>query len=210
MKVFMAVITTLSVPLVALNLLGGAVSGIWLAVIGDWHAVGLGVLCLVVSASTMDFALIPTMLFAAPAIAFAQRGKTFGLLCFSFLSSLYTLGLVTAWCCGILLLFVRDSTQSNLIPRLIWSYGVATAPWAYLASKGGPGSENVASMVATFLAEVGYIVVVLLVLLSSITFLGVIGVFGAFMGAALGIQLMVTVTLLKAQRAMLERTGWAD
>ena len=41
MKALMGLITALSVPLMILNILGGIVSGIWLAILGRWGTVGL-------------------------------------------------------------------------------------------------------------------------------------------------------------------------
>jgi len=41
-------ITLLSVPLMVINLLGGVVSFIWLAVLGEWGIIGYGIAGLVI------------------------------------------------------------------------------------------------------------------------------------------------------------------
>jgi hypothetical protein len=79
MKALMALITALSIPLMILNMLGGIVSGIWLAILGEWGAVGTGILFFFVSTWLLGFALMPSLLFAAPAAYCAKKGKTFGL-----------------------------------------------------------------------------------------------------------------------------------
>ena len=43
MKALMGLIAALSAPIMILNVLGGIVSGIWLAILGQWGTVGLGI-----------------------------------------------------------------------------------------------------------------------------------------------------------------------
>ena len=127
MTALLGLITALSLPLMILNILGGVVSGIWLALLGEWGAIGRGILFLFVLTWFLRLMLMPSVLLTLPAAYYEERGKTFGFVCFIALSSLYILALMTVWCCGILFLFVKDATESSLIPRLIWSYGVARA-----------------------------------------------------------------------------------
>ena len=128
MKILMGLIAALSFPLMILNLLGGIISGVWLAILGEWGTIGNGLLFLFTSTFLIGFALMPSLLLDVPAVYCAEKGKTIGLVFFGGLSSVYTLALVTVWCCGILYMFVKDATSASLIPRLIWSYGVATGP----------------------------------------------------------------------------------
>lgn len=130
MKALMGLVTALSIPLMILNMLGGIVSGVWLGVLGEWRIIGAGILVFFVSTGLLGFALMPSLLLAAPAAYCAEKGKTGGLVLFGALSSFYILALITAWCCGILFMFVKDATPGSLIPRLLWSYGLATGPWA--------------------------------------------------------------------------------
>ena len=91
MKALTGLITALSIPLMILNMLGGIVSGIWLIILGEWGAVGTGLIFFSVSTGLLGLAILPAMLFAAPAALCAAKGKTFGLVCFGALSSIYTL-----------------------------------------------------------------------------------------------------------------------
>lgn len=207
MNALMGIIMVLSIPLMILNMLGGIVSGVWLAILGDWRALGIGVACFLVSSGFLGFALLPSFLLAAPAAYCAEKGRAFGLIFFCALSSIYTLGLITAWCCGVLFLFMQDATASNLIPRLIWSYGVATGPWAYMASKDqGREGEGSASAMATFLAEAAYMVVAFLILFSELSWIGAIKVFGGFMAVGFILQLTVVVTSQKYGRGIAEQS----
>lgn len=181
-KALTAVITVLSVPLILLNLLGAVVSGVWLVIIGEWRPVGLGILFFFGSSLLLGLVLMPGLLLVAPAAFFAERRQILGVVFFGTLSNLYTLGLLTIWCCGVLFLFVKDATATSLIPLLIWSYGVATGPWSYMASQDrSPEGEGIASTLATFFAQLAYLVIMLLVLFSSITLIGAVEVFAGFM-----------------------------
>lgn len=205
MKALLGLVTALSIPLLILNMLGGIVSGIWLGILGEWSAVCLGLFFYIVSTPVLSLALIPSMLFTVPGTFCAHRGKTFVFVCLLALGSLYVLTLVTIWCCGILFLFVKGATASSLIPRLIWSYGVATGPWAYMTSK-YPQGEGLASIVATFFAALAYLVIMLLVLFTPITMPGAITVFGSFMLVSLLVHIRCGLILGKEMQAGLQQS----
>jgi tetratricopeptide (TPR) repeat protein len=201
MKALTAVMKALSVPLTILNLLGAIVSGIWLVIIGEWRPVGIGIFFFFGSSFLLSFALMPGLLLAAPAAWFAAKGRTLGLVLFGALSSIYTLTLITLWCCSVLFLFVKDATASSLIPRLIWSYGIATGPWAYMASQEqGPDGEGFAAAMSTFFAQLAYLVIMMLVLFMTITVLGAIKVFAGFMLVGLVLQITVAVMMEKERK----------
>ena len=204
MKALMGVITVLSVPLIILNMLGGIVSGIWLAILGEWGVIGFGILSIFVP---MWILVLPSVLLDAPAYYCAERGKTLGLVGFATLSNLYILALITVWCCGILFLFVKDATASTLIPRLFWSYGAATGPWAYMASR---EDETSAAHLVTFFAELAYLVIILLVIFTSITLFGAVKVFGGFMLAVLVLQTTLSVMMWNEQKRFAAQSAYSD
>lgn len=208
MKAINGLISALSIPLMILNLLGGIVAGIWLAILGQWGTIGIGILVFFISTSILSFVIAPTILLAAPAAYCAEKGKTVGMVFFGAISNLYILAVVTIWCCGILFLFVRDATASNLIPKLLWSYGLATGPWAYMASKDAQGGEGAgfASLSATFLAQLAYLTIMILVIFTAITVLSAIEVFAGFMVVALLIQMTLAV-LIQRENAAIKRDG---
>lgn len=178
---FVATLTALTVPIMILNLLGEIISGIWLAVLGEWGEIFRGILFMAISGFAISIALMPSLLFAAPAAMAIEKGKKLLGMFFGFLSVLYTIALMTGWCVWIMWLFVSSATDSLLIPLLIWSYGVALAPWMWLAQKdqqGGGGNEY--SMFTIFFAQISYILGMILFFLGAT--LGTIAViFGAIM-----------------------------
>jgi hypothetical protein len=201
MRGLMGMITALSIPLMILNMLGDIVSGIWLAVLGDWGAIGIGIASLLASTIVLGPVLMPSIFLTATAFLCAKKGRTISFICFSALDSLYTLAVVTIWCCGVLFFFVKDATSSSLVPRLIWSYGVATGPWAYMASKDqGGGGEGFASFLATFLAELAYVTIMILVLFTPVTLAGAIKVFAGLMVVGLVVQITLAVMTQEGKR----------
>jgi hypothetical protein len=201
-KILQGIITALTLPLALFNMLAGVVAGIWLAILGEWGTIGHGILFFFVSTFSLSLVLLPSMLLSAPAAYCAEKGKTFGMLCFSALSNIYTLAVITIWCCGILYMFVKDANASTLIPKLIWSYGIATGPWSYMASKEQQGGDAFASLLATFLAELAYVVIILMIIFTTITPFQVIKVFAGFMLIGLLIQMTVAYLLHKEMKEL--------
>ncbi len=211
MKALMGLIAVLSVPLMILNMLGGLVSGIWLAILGEWSVIGGGIFLLFVSSWLLGFALMPSLPLYVSAIYCGKKGKTFGLFCFSALGSLYIYALITVWCCGILYLFVKDATVSDLVPRLIWSYGAATGPWGYMAYKDRDSAGELSgSAIATIASQFSYIVLMLLIIFTPLTVIGGIKVFGGVMLVALVVQMSVAIMSQKEQKRLVEQSSTLD
>ena len=95
---FFAILSAMTAPITILNLLGGIVSGIWLAFLGEWGAIGKGIMFMVVSGFAISIALMPGLLFAAPASIAIEKGKKVLVAFLGSLSVLYTVGLITVWC----------------------------------------------------------------------------------------------------------------
>ena len=69
MESFARLLSVLAVPLSILNIFGGIVSGIWLAILGEWGLIGYGILALLVSGMGLGIAMAPGLIFAGPAAA---------------------------------------------------------------------------------------------------------------------------------------------
>jgi len=198
MKVLTGLITALSIPLIILNLFGGIASGVWLAFLGDWAPIVVGILAIIFSTWVLSFILMPSILLMAPAALCAEKGKVFGFLFFGALGNLYAISVITIWCCGVFIFFAKDATTSNLIPRLIWSYGVAMAPWMYMAQKeqhaggGGLGSE-----VPTFFAQLAFVVAVITMFFVELSMLQWIKVFVSIMLIGFAIQMTLAIFIQK-------------
>jgi len=140
-----------------LNVFGFIVSAIWLLVIGQWTSVLAGLAISFIAPTLLGIALLPGMAIAAPGVYFANRSVTIGVYFFGFLSSAFIYVLITAWCGGVTFYFLRDAPANAFWPLLIWSYGVATSPWTYLAQQ----DQGPTSFIAAFFAQVAFIVTML-------------------------------------------------
>lgn len=170
----------LVVPLALMNSVGGIVAAIWLAILGQWGSLGYGILGLIGSGIALGIAMAPGLLLAAPAAMFQEKGRVVAAIAFGFLSSLYTVAVLTIWCMAVLLFFMKRADASSIIPTLLWSYGVATGPIAWLAQKDLQAGNEFA-MVSSFFAQLAYLLVVLVFLFTSATLFDVLVLFGVVM-----------------------------
>ena len=110
------------------------------------------------------------------------------------ISSLYTAALIAAWGIGILYLFASRATAHSIVPLLIWSYGVASGPWSFLASKDQQGGGNRYSAMSTFFFQVGYVVAIALILMSRSLAPAVLA-----LTAAMGVDWLLEMCFMRAQ-----------
>ena len=201
MKPILMLFTALGIPLAILNMLGGVISGIWLAILGEWGSIGYGVLAMVFSGFVLGIALMPSLLLAAPAAHFAEKEIVFLFYMFAFLSSIYVAVLMTAWCGAVLYFFATRATSDAWIPILIWSYGVALGPWQWMAQKDVQGGGGEASMATTFFAQVGYVVMILMAIFMRVTIADLLSVFIVIMFIGIFFQFALAVQSMRATRA---------
>jgi hypothetical protein len=147
--------TTTVTPLAFLNVFGGIVAGIWLAVLGEWGAIGWGLVAIVLSTCGMSMAFLPAVGLDSLGVYFARRGHTLLFSFFALLSSFYTVGTIALWCGLVLYFFALLADASSVIPLLLWSYGIATWPFAWMAAK--EGNDDFTSLTAMFSTKAGYV-----------------------------------------------------
>ena len=165
MNAILSFITLLGIPIMMMNLLGGVVSGILLAILGEWKAIGLGFLSLFCATFILGFALMPSLMFALPAAKVIEKGKIGLGMVLGMPAALYTVGVMIAWCYVVFRGFDGMADDSSRIPMLIWSYGVATSPWAYMAQKESQGDDGFnPSVIHTFFISIGYLLMIVMTL----------------------------------------------
>jgi hypothetical protein len=148
-------------PIMVLNFFGFIIAGIWLLIIGQWSSVVAGFLTAMFAPFILGLALLPGMIIGGPGIYFANRRMTIGVYFFGLLSSVYTYAVITVWCGGVTFYFLRDAPTNAFWPLLIWSYGVATSPWTYMAQR----EQSITAFLAAFFAQVAFIVMMICVCL---------------------------------------------
>lgn len=194
MKAIAGFFTLMGSALIVLNALGGVVSGLWLAFLGQWGVIGLGILGVFTAHFAIAIALLPSAALGVAAGVAAERKSRFAFYSLAALSSLYVAALITAWCLFVLTTFLRRADAHSWIPILVWSYGVAMAPWAWLASKEVEGGGGDASATAVFFGQLAYVVLMLMISFSRPSqFTGWI-VFGCIMLIGSVLQLAIGFT----------------
>ena len=195
----MIIFNALMLPLMVLNLLGGLVAFVWLAILGEWRQIGFAAMVVVGGLTLLAFAMIPMMLLAAPAAACERRGKTGGMLFFAALSNLYTTALMTFWCFAVFLYYARAATEASLVPSLLMSYSVATGVWAHMASKDARTDEaaSFSALFSVFVVQLAYVAVVLIGALWDLTFRDMAMIFAGLMLFGWVVETLIFVTQLR-------------
>jgi hypothetical protein len=171
-------VNVLAIPLMVLNLLGGIVSGIWLAILGEWRLLIYGIVSFIGAGMLLGILLAPSLLFAAPAAMLLEKGKILLGMVVGFFSNIYLAALFTLWCGVVFFIFMRNANSSTFWPLLIWSYGVATAPIGFLASK---ERENQASQFTNCFVQVGYLLMMIAAIFFRVDIIDLMIVFGTVM-----------------------------
>lgn len=183
------------IPLSLLQVIGGIASGVWLAVLEQWWAIGYGAAALI-SPLFLPLVLAPGVMVAGPAIQLIQGGRIGAAIPFVFLSQLFVFTAVGVWCVGVFLLFVVNAPGEALWPLLIWSYVVAVGPWAYLARGEHQSRAGEGSFIAMFFAQTGYVAMASAHVLYGLRFEELVAVFAVVMGSGVLIQTVVAISIM--------------
>ena len=83
------IIDILGFPIMVLNYGAEIVAGIWLAVLGEWKLIGIGILFLVTSHYLLSILMMLSLPVSAIAVRYIEKKNPLGYL-FGFLSQFYT------------------------------------------------------------------------------------------------------------------------
>lgn len=187
------------VVLILLNMLGGIAAGIWLALLGEWDAILRGIAVTILGVFAISLAVLPGLLFAVPAAAFASKRRRAGLYLFALLSMAYTYAVLITWCILVMLYFAARSDDSSAVPTMLLAYCAATVPIAFLAQKDlRAGNEH--ATVASFFSQVAFVVSVLVAFTLRPGLLAVILAFVTIMFIGLAIHASIAYAMDKGQR----------
>lgn len=205
-RFFSGLITTLSVPILLLNILGGIVGGIWLMIAGEWSLFIGGLLYMMFGAMIIGLLLMPSLLFAAPAAAFAEKRKYVLFFIFGLLGIAYTYGLI-----AVSTYYISDIALSSqtapLWASLLWLYAVVLAPWQYMASK---EQDNTSTGMTTFFLALGVFALMVCIGLFGMTLSQSFPVLVVILLVSLVIQLLFTYALTNAEKQTTQQDDVID
>jgi energy-coupling factor transporter ATP-binding protein EcfA2 len=189
-------INALLVPILLLDFLGGLIGFIWLAILGEWGIVIGGVIYMVIGAFVVSLLLIPSLILIAPITYFAKRENIAGIAFFGLLSVSYVAIIIYFTCSWIFKSYTGSIPAGNpLLPYLLWSYAIATAPWAYMASK--EDKEATGTFMALFFSKLGLACVVVLTGFFGVALSTSLGVFAFLMFVEVLVAATITVLMMK-------------
>jgi hypothetical protein len=210
MRALATLTIALLLPIWVLNMIGGLLAGIWLAFLGEWKSIGMGLILYVTSHHLLAWVLMPAViLFSAPAVKMIESGRTtLGRLSWS-LAVLYRTSVIVVWAYLILRYFYDRASNSSEIPLLLWSYGAATGPWAYIASKDCQAQEgdNRHSVFHVLFLSVGYICSMLALLFRGVSLSSCLWILGSFMAVSCIASAFVSFTETKAKASQTQTQG---
>ncbi len=156
-KTIYALISIISVPFLFLNILGGITSGIWLAVLGQWGTLAAGFIVFLFGSLAAYLLLLPSMAMDGIGSAVISRGHNFLGYIFVVFGAVLTIAAIIYFEIVIFHFFGKRAAASGVIfPTWLWSYGVATGVWGYLASK--EYGEINPSVFYAFASQISYVV----------------------------------------------------
>lgn len=186
---FNRIVEVLSVPIMFLNMASGIVGGIWLAILGEWPLVGIGVLLVFTAHYYLSF----LQLLGAPliliAMHFYKKKNPLGHL-FGFLSQFYTNLLIIGTCVFaffVCMNFYDGEGKLGLIPYLLWSWDMALGPWYFFASH---EPDNEFSAITLFSASVFYLLFLVSTFISPLLTVIILIIFGVVQLIVLPIFMM--------------------
>lgn len=119
--------SALTVPIAILNWGAIVVGGIWLAILGQWSLVILGLIVIFAGTWILSLAMAPGLGIGYLAVRVFEKSKiaSYPLLA---LVATYNFVVLCAWCVGFFL-FCELRTHGSYWPFILWAYALATIPW---------------------------------------------------------------------------------
>lgn len=152
-------------PLTLSTNLGGAISGIWLLILGDWITVLYGIVGYVVSGFGLVFLMAPILRWTnLCASNLAENGRKGFSHLFFFIGTAYSNIVVAAWCIFVLFFLTNNANNSSFIPSVILSYSVATYPLLSVAVPQIERRGGDFSLISMYLAQLAAMLVIILVI----------------------------------------------
>jgi hypothetical protein len=126
---------------------GGVVGGVWLAILGEWSSVGVGLVSALAGASVISLGLMPGLAFAAGAGSERPRVAVAS----GLLAGVWATAAITAWCTLVVTVLLSKADSAAIFPHVILAYSAAAAPIAVLSEKEEHRGNQYASIITLFL-----------------------------------------------------------
>jgi hypothetical protein len=144
-----------SIPLLFVNTFGGIVALIWLIIIGGYgFLIGAGILSFFFSAFGLALLMLPATGLQVLGFKLIQKDQKILGLILMYLANLILVSVFSAWILYVYYFgLVNVQSESDLLPVMLWCYGVATGPIQWMASK--EGGDSISTQIMTFFISLG-------------------------------------------------------
>lgn len=171
----------------------GIIGGIFLIIAGEWSLLFYLIFASVIAPFAMAFVMMPSMIFALPAVSLSERGYQFLSTFFAWVASLY-LGLVFAAWSAYIFIYVMNTT-GTFWGGVFASFGTAISPIAYMASKEPIQNEfdSVNQTLTMLTAQISLLIMVVMGVLNG----GTLYEIGTFYMVAFAVLSIIQITISK-------------
>ncbi len=154
-NLLIATIRIASVPLIVLNLFGGVTGAIWLAILGQWSIIGIGIIFMILMPLGYTIVCWPGIGLTFLGIKALEKHVNWVAYPLAYMGALYSNLLIGYWLILTMQLSLARSGADSAIPYVLWAYSVAVAPLAYMASK--EDDDNIATTIGMYFAQLSAI-----------------------------------------------------
>lgn len=150
------IIALLNLILAVLGWLAAPVSIVWLAVLGEWWAIGCGVLS-IFSPLLLWLVMTPGMLLAIPAFKLQETRPHLAVV-LALPHQAYMSAVVTVWCMGVFTFLVSRAGPTATVPMALLAFAVGTWPFEYMTSHDLRSGGGEASLLNTMFMNIAFVV----------------------------------------------------
>ncbi|MCE5194305.1 MAG: hypothetical protein LLF28_02440 [Nitrospiraceae bacterium] len=171
------IVSIFSVPIMIMNFASGIIGGIWLAFLGKWGLIGIGLLFSLTSHWIFTLLMLPSLALIPLGVYLYEKKNPLRHVV-NYISQLYTniLIIITIFFAySVCRSFYTGNMGVGYIPYLLWSWGMALGPWQFFASK---EPDNAFSAITLFSASVFYFLFLSSLFISPALVIIVLLVFG--------------------------------
>lgn len=133
-----SVTTAFTLPIMILNLLSGIIGGLWLAIVGQWVVLIMGLCLIMIGSFLVNISLAPwfLLLTALSANKWLENSPP-AIVILAFLSNVFMFGVMGISAIGVFwyLVNVSHATDGAVVPTLLLSYSTAVGIWSRWAQQ---------------------------------------------------------------------------
>ena len=130
----------------------GIGAGIWLAILGEWEPLVIGIgLFIILSSTFSSFLFLPSLLIAPGMTLYEKSGilKILGLF-FMLAGMAWVFVVIICWGLFLFSYFISQANHDSLLPLTIWAASIAVVPWGIMAGREG-GNDSVSLITVSYI-----------------------------------------------------------